>query len=103
MGPAVEARIIRQPGIRYQLDDACDLVDANTLPHLGIGLLEQAREFQQYMILDQRERRQRVSVALIPGVMEIEGSAMIDEPQPPMPHQHIDVARGSIDIANECV
>src|SRR6267154_1908731 len=53
------------------------------------------------LIKDHGERRERMLIALLPRMMKIQGGTMIDEPQTPMPHQHIDVARRSIDVAYE--
>jgi hypothetical protein len=40
---------------------------------------------------------------MLPRMMKIQRSAMVDEPQFSMPQQQIDVARGSVDIADESV
>src|SRR3984885_1702017 len=85
LGAAVKSRISREPGIGDQFDNTCDFFHGQACRHVGIDFFEHARKLQQYMILDQGERSSRVVVALIPSVMKIQRSAMIDEPHTAMP------------------
>ncbi len=73
----------------------------STRPHLGIDTGQLARRLEQHMIPDQGEGVHGRPIEAVPRVMKIQGRAVVDEPQPAMPYQHIDVADGAIHVAHE--
>src|SRR5262249_43796604 len=53
------------------------------------------------MILHLGETATGASEIILPGVMEVESGAMVDEPEPPVPEQKIGVAGRTIHIGDE--
>ena len=47
-----------------------------------------------------RERSPRARRVVAARVMEVERGAVVDQPQPPVPHQHVGVARRAVDVAS---
>src|SRR5271155_802659 len=96
-----ESRIVSQPGIGNQLNDAPQFFCREERRHPCIDFGKGGRLLEQYMVFDQRERVPRVLIAAIPCMMKIQGRSVIDEPEPAVPDQHIDVAHRAIDVAYE--
>src|SRR5438034_8775074 len=52
------------------------------------------------MILDHWENVAAALQVVGPGMVEVECRAMIDEPESPVPHEHVCVARRTIDVGH---
>src|SRR5687767_256210 len=55
------------------------------------------------MVFDLRERAAASHAVIVPRVMEKERRAVVDQPEPAVPHQEIAVARRAIDVGNQGV
>ena len=96
-----KARVGGEPGVRNQRDDAADDVGRDARGHRGVRLGERAREFQQHVILDAPRTDSLDCVgAVAPAMMEVQRGTVIDQPQPPVPHEHVGVARRAVHVAD---
>src|SRR5262245_53638770 len=95
-----ERKVASQPGVGNQFNDAVDYVWRDPPGHHRIHLSERVGELQQDMVFYKGEWVPAPSEMVVPSVMEIERGAMINEPESPMPDQHVRVARRSVNICH---
>src|SRR5262249_58996166 len=82
----------------YQFNDAVNYVWRDPPGHLRIHLSERVGELQQDVVFYKGKWVPAAVEVVVPSVMEVEGGAVINEPESPMPHQHVRVARRSVNI-----
>jgi|SRR4026208_1726277 len=80
-----ERRIPRQPGVRNKCNYAVNDVRCDPPGHLCIYLVESAGKLQEDVVFDQRESSATAFAIIVPGVMEVEGGTMINEPEASVP------------------
>ena len=52
------------------------------------------------MVFYHRKRGSATFAVVIPGVVEVEGRTMIDEPESSVPYKHVRVARRTVDVGH---
>ncbi|MNT20103.1 hypothetical protein D3C72_1554000 [compost metagenome] len=98
---AVEGRLIDQPAVRHQADDALDFRIRQARSQFGIHLGDAAGERQQHVVADQHEGLLAGIAGVGPVVMEVHRRAVVDQIQLAVPHHQVRIARGAVDVAGE--
>src|SRR5262245_38997155 len=88
-----ERSVANQPGVGNQFNDAVNYVWRDPSGHLRVRLSERAGEPQQDVVFYMGKGIPAAFEVVVPFMMEVEGGAMINEPESPMPYQHVRVAR----------
>ena len=70
-------------------------------PLAGLGDVARAR--QQHVVADRRERALRLGRRVLPGVLEVERRAVVDQPDAAVPEQQVRVLRRAVDVRRQRV
>src|SRR5438309_3901673 len=95
-----ERRVPNEPGVRNKFNGAVNNLWCDPPGHLRVHLLESAGQLEEDVVFDHGERGSAAGAIVIPGVMEVEGGTMIDEPESSMPYKHVCVARRTVNIGD---
>src|SRR5215210_3385490 len=71
----------REPLVRHPREHLLDDVPAQARREPGVGLGDVARAVQQHVVADAGERTPRVGRRVLPGMLEVERGAMVDQPK----------------------
>ena len=82
-----------KPCVGNERDDVPDDVRRDTRGHVRVRLLQMGGEWQQHVILDTGKRVLAALQVIVPRVVEIERSAVIDELQAAVPDEEVRVVR----------
>src|SRR5882672_3116443 len=85
LAAAAERRVANQPGVGNQFNDAVNYVRRDPPGHLRIYLSERGGELQQDVVFYKGKGIPAAFEVIVPSVMEVEGGAVINEPESPMP------------------
>src|ERR1044071_10378399 len=95
---ALELRLTAEPIVWNEFDNAVDNLRRELLAQARIHVAKRTGKRKQDVFLDKRERAAAALQIIIPCVMKIERCAVIDQPEPLMPEQHIRVARRAVNV-----
>src|SRR5215475_2376853 len=95
-----ERRVPNQPGVRNKFNGAVNDIWCDPPGHLRVYLLESTGQLEEDVVFDHGERGSAAGAVIIPGVVEVEGRTMIDEPESSMPYKHICVARRTVNVGH---
>src|SRR5215813_4025396 len=92
LGAPVERRVPPQPGVRNKFNYAVNNIWCDPPSHRHVYLVESAGKLEEHVVFYHRKRGSAALTVVSPGVVEVEGRTMIDEPEVSVPYKHIRVA-----------
>src|SRR6187399_2754859 len=99
---AAEASVA-QPLVRNRLDDRVQRSSLEARREPSIGFVDRASVWEEDVIGDPFERPSGVLVGIGPGVMDVEGRTVVDEPRAPVRDDEVRVARRAVRVDRQVV
>jgi len=108
-GPAergvANLRLGDQPGVGNEFYYFANDIRCGQVGHLRVYVAkrEERRRLEQDVIFDHGESVAAALQVVGPGMVEVESCTMINEPESTVPHEHVRVARGTVNISHVSV
>ena len=85
LGALAERSLPNQPSVRNKFNDAINNIWRDPPGHVRVYFWESAGKLEEHVVFDHRKWGATAFAVVGPGVVEIQGRTVIDEPEASMP------------------
>src|SRR5258705_6699446 len=100
---SADERISRQPNLGFGRHEAFEQAARDEAGEARVRRLDGARERQQHVLGGPLERPPGVLCWIAPRVMDVERGAVVDEPRPAVPDEHVGIFRRAVRVGDKGV